>query len=769
MERSMPSGPVGSRLAATIGARAIAGVYAGIALGIFAGYVFVVVPGARERAFSELGRELALRAETRAAIVESWVEERRGEARFLADSCAATTDETTWRRLLESAVAKQRVRSATLLDASGDRIASAGTTNLPVFPVASSPAWLPAPDGSFLVRVVAELASPRGGQVVLDLDPHERIYPRLTPAPTLMPSSEALLATRDGNQVLFVSPLRFAPAGRGVVSRRLDERLAAAVAVTGKTGFGEYRDYRGEQVLAATRPVAGVPWGVVVKVDRAEVLAPLRKRAWIGGLQLLATIGLASAALGAFGALQRVRAQRRFEGILRAFFEGSPIGVVVGNAQGGLREVNDEFLRIVDRTRAEHAAEGLRWDEITPPEWLAEDARAVEQARRFGRSEPYEKQYTRPDGSRIWVLLGLVALPSEPEEIAAFVLDVDRRKTVERELRLQGHVLESATEHIVLLDREGRYVYANRAALEAMGAGDEGLAGRTIADFPPGMTATIFEAHWNRAFGSGEFLYEFDGLEGCRLEAWVSAIEFAGEPRLLILGRDVTDRARAAEALRRSEAMAILGGIVGTVAHEARNPMFAITATVDALETLPPTDPGRSELAASLRGEVDRLNRLMEDLLAYGRPDTTRRERVELGELAREAVRSLAPRAAERGVRVALRAAAPLRVVGDPSRLRQVIDNLLDNAIRFSPEGGEVDVGIEAVAGRVELVVRDRGPGVIAEDRARVFEPFFSRRPGGTGLGLAIARRVAEVHGGTLVADNHPDGGARLTLALPAA
>jgi signal transduction histidine kinase len=219
---------------------------------------------------------------------------------------------------------------------------------------------------------------------------------------------------------------------------------------------------------------------------------------------------------------------------------------------------------------------------------------------------------------------------------------------------------------------------------------------------------------------------------------------------------------------------------VADASHEIRTPAAIIRASAEVLEREGlVADEGRS-LVADIVAESDRLGGLVDDLLALAASDrgtlAIERRPVDLAEVARDTVRRAGPLAAERGIELV---GPPddgpkLSVLGDPNRLVQLLLVLVDNAFGHSLPGGRVTVAAAPITGRTASVsVDDEGPGVPVEAREAIFEPF-ARLPGsrtradaGSGLGLAIARRLAELHGGTLVATDAPGGGARFVLTLP--
>ena len=220
---------------------------------------------------------------------------------------------------------------------------------------------------------------------------------------------------------------------------------------------------------------------------------------------------------------------------------------------------------------------------------------------------------------------------------------------------------------------------------------------------------------------------------------------------------------------------------VADASHEIRTPAAIIRASAEVLEREGLVVEEGRPLVADIVAESDRLGGLVDDLLALAASDrgtlAIERRPVDLVEVARDTVRRAGPLAAERGIDLVgpPEDATVLSVVGDPNRLIQLLLVLLDNAFRHSPPGGRVTVtALQATGRSAAILVDDQGPGVPADAREAIFEPF-ARLPGsrtradaGSGLGLAIARRLAELHGGTLVATDAPGGGARFVLSLPA-
>jgi signal transduction histidine kinase len=242
----------------------------------------------------------------------------------------------------------------------------------------------------------------------------------------------------------------------------------------------------------------------------------------------------------------------------------------------------------------------------------------------------------------------------------------------------------------------------------------------------------------------------------------------AAEERVIIVMRDVTTIVQLQESVRRGEQLAAMGELVAGVAHEVRNPLFGMTITLDAYEPSVNRHDDAAEMFTSLRQWIARLNLLMENLLQYGKTWNVDLREGFLNDVVAEAVTVSSSEAAQARVRVRNACAEEgLPMLMDPQRLAQAIQNLILNAIQHSERGSEVVVEARRDGQHIECTVRDHGPGFREGDLKRIFEPFFTRRRGGTGLGLSIVQRVVDEHGGTVAAENDPNGGAIIRLQFP--
>jgi signal transduction histidine kinase len=232
---------------------------------------------------------------------------------------------------------------------------------------------------------------------------------------------------------------------------------------------------------------------------------------------------------------------------------------------------------------------------------------------------------------------------------------------------------------------------------------------------------------------------------------------------------------------RLRKANAFKNEMLGKVAHDLKNPLSVILGRTEIVADLiraggPDPDRITGQLE-HIRGSAERLTEMVNSLIADAKADaldiTIRRQPVDLAALAREVAEANAAAAARKEQTFEVAAPAALFVSGDEDRLREAIDNLVSNAVKFSSVGGTISLGVAQEGREVLLRVEDDGPGLKPEDAARLFRRFqrLSAKPtageSSTGLGLSIARRIVELHGGRIAGESGPSGGAVFTIALP--
>ena len=371
---------------------------------------------------------------------------------------------------------------------------------------------------------------------------------------------------------------------------------------------------------------------------------------------------------------------------------------------------------------------------------------------------------------------GAAPAGSEPDDLGALTGSV-RRLTHELAETLGAlrterdhtrRVLEGLEEGVVLLDADGQVRTANQAAADLLGLGPadlgQSLPGRSRT---PALADLLARAHAGED-ATAEVALHHPGGERRLLSAHARPL---GPVGALVVLRDITE-IRRLETMRRD--------FVANVSHELRTPVSIIRSSAEALADGALEDPAWApQLLDAVTRNTLRLGRLINDLLRISRIEeghlSLSTEPVELLPLAQEVVRILEPRRAARGQRFAVTVPDGLEVQADEGALEQILVNLLDNALLYTPARTTITVRAETAGGRVRLEVADDGPGIAAHHHARVFERFYrvdagrARDDGGSGLGLAIVKHLAEAMGGGVSLHNHPPRGAVFRVELPAA
>jgi two-component system phosphate regulon sensor histidine kinase PhoR len=336
--------------------------------------------------------------------------------------------------------------------------------------------------------------------------------------------------------------------------------------------------------------------------------------------------------------------------------------------------------------------------------------------------------------------------------------DLERRmEEIGRDRQQREAVLSAMEEGVLLVGADDSLGYANPAAARLLGGVPRTLRALT----PPAVRGLVDET---RSDGRAREREVETGFPTRVLQASTVALRDPGE--VLVVLRDVT-APRRVEAMRRD--------FVADASHELKTPAAAIQAAAETVERAVGEDPGSAaRFAAQLRRDASRLSRIVSDLLDLSRLEAERPDLdpVRLDRVVADEADRLTSAAAGSGVRIEP-AVEPVTVRGARGDLALLVRNLLENAVRYSPEGGRVDVRLAERDGRAVLEVEDTGIGIPTRDLPRIFERFYrvdrarSRETGGTGLGLSIARHIAERHGGRIEAESELGRGSTFRVTLP--
>lgn len=458
---------------------------------------------------------------------------------------------------------------------------------------------------------------------------------------------------------------------------------------------------------------------------------------------------------------------RASEERLRHAIEIETVGVIFFRADGAITFANEAFLRMSGYTHDDVVNGRVRWDEMTPPEWMPHSLRAVDEFLTHGRTTPYEKEYIRKNGSRRWALFAASRL--DDDEGVEFIIDITKVKRSEVERSRLAAIVESSRDAIIGVDMRGRITDWNPAAQELYGYRAAEVIGRDIEVLIP-------EERTSERFGvlvrlrQGEDLppFETERLRKDRslvnVEIRVSPIRDAADQIVgaAVIARDVTAR----KHLER-----VHEDFVAMVSHDLRSPVTVLHGRTQLMRRRGKYD--EKGLDAMLE-QIRRMERLITDLQEVVKFEAGAIElsqsSEELGDLARDAVERARVQDSGHTVRL-IRPETPVVGEWDRDRLGQVFDNLLGNAVKYSPDGGEIVVRVATVEGEARLCVRDHGDGIPEATLPNLFERFYradnAGSASGLGLGLYIARMLVEAHGGRIWATSEPGAGSVFTIALP--
>lgn len=363
-----------------------------------------------------------------------------------------------------------------------------------------------------------------------------------------------------------------------------------------------------------------------------------------------------------------------------------------------------------------------------------------------------------------------------------FVFVIQNYYLVDRTLKqtqdYTRQVVASMANGLLSIDTDGKITSYNLLALELIGLKEKGIKGtdlKTLVDFETsGIRKTLQNCE---TVLEREIAYR--RVDGSTVPLAISVTPIISQEGVcqgaVIVLRNLSEIKRLEEKVRRAEKLAAIGELAAGVAHEIRNPLSSIRGFAQYLKHALRERPQEKIYAETMVSEVDRINKVITDLLSFARPMKLETAAVDIAELVRHSKRLVEADAALREVVIDEHLGGNLKGIRvDANQLKQALLNLLLNALQAVSAHGRIDIGaaVDAARGELRLWVEDDGPGIAPEEIEKIFEPFFSKRKRGTGLGLSIVHKIVENHGGDIRLESPVPGtgrGCRFTLLLPIA
>ncbi len=340
--------------------------------------------------------------------------------------------------------------------------------------------------------------------------------------------------------------------------------------------------------------------------------------------------------------------------------------------------------------------------------------------------------------------------------------------------RLNDYILKSIGSGVVNIDLTGKIIGFNRAAADILGRSDDDVLERHyLAAFPHEMEINLMiTAGLERGDTAGP--REIEIADGAGRRRWLgveSSLIYDDRDQVVgvtLLIADMTEMKKLQSQLEANHQLAALGEMTGGLAHQLRNSLAAISGFCQLLQKKTVHEPRLNDIADSIRDEATSSASMVKRFLSFARPLSLAAEPLDLTQVLAECREKNSVKAEAKAVAVTSEfMSRPATIEGDALLLKEALGNVIDNAVQAVEVGGNVVVRLDVHDDRAEISVSDDGPGIPDSLREKIFTPFVSSKPSGTGLGLALARKIINLHGGSIAFDAAPDRGAVCRISLP--
>ena len=409
-------------------------------------------------------------------------------------------------------------------------------------------------------------------------------------------------------------------------------------------------------------------------------------------------------------------------------------------------------------------------DEVSPPE----QPEIIFVGLDMGPIEAVRKQ----DTTNTILLASILLLIGFAGVVSLFLAQAYRstRTSLTRIKAFSDNVVERMPVGLVALDGNGRVISFNQAAEATLRLSSDQVTGRTASEVLPRQVLDLVAAlkdSTRTAIGK-EFDCSFRDGRIVPLDVTLSSLkgEDGTDWGTIILCRDLTEVQNLKREVETTRRLASLGRLAAGVAHEIRNPLSSIKGFATYFRDRYRDNPEDQKTSEVMIQEVDRLNRVISQLLEFARPPVIQKKRASLQSLIQRSLKMIERQTSAKGIQVLSELPSDIQDVDlDPDGINQVLLNLYLNAIEAMEQGGTLTVSLSKKESSpwVKLTVTDTGAGISREDLEHVFDPYFTTKQTGTGLGLAIVHKIIEAHRGEVRAESEVGRGTTVSVLLPAA
>jgi PAS domain S-box-containing protein len=642
------------------------------------------------------------------------------------------------------------------------------------------------------------------GLLALRIDPQKILYPMIQSWPTPSKSAESLLVRKDGTDIVYLNELRHLKNTELLLRKPVStQKLPAAMAVGGITGTIDAEDYRGVPVVAAMRKIPGVPWYMIAKIDREEVLSTLNKQMTMVIIILVLFILTSGLSFGFLIRNQRVRFYREkyeneldhlalvkhFDYILK--FANDIILLFDKNLN--IVEANDRALETYMYMRNEFI--GLNISKIRAPETLPklqDQLKTVDE----NESATFETLHQRKDGSVFAIEISSRVVNIEGSKYYQTIgRDITERKSAEETLKESEEkfrkIFEESPFCMVMTGKDFGIIRANQSFCNMIGYNEEELKSFTFRDFTHPDHIANDEISLLRLIAQEISIYNTDKryIRKDGSVIWGSTTisilrDNRGEVQLfLAMVEDITSRKKAHSELivakeRAEEGDRLKTAFLHNVSHEIRTPMNAIIGFSTLLKEQDLSESERNQFVDIIFQSSNQLLSIINDIVDIANVESGQ-VRINFREMnLNEALRSLNEqfiyKERENNVQIHLTTGLPDEksiIRTDGTKVIQILSNLINNSLKFTKEG-QIDFGYTVKNDFLEFTVKDTGIGISPEHIEKIFNRFYqvdvagSRQYGGTGLGLSICKAYVELLGGDMKVESESGKGTIFTFTI---